>query len=107
MREMRKRGREKRADQKDLDNELAKIERAAMRQYMKDDASGSSAQPAAAVPADRAARLAELEQKIETTKLLARGGGALPDGWRMVSNPDGRIFYMHNQTGKLPILLPD
>ena len=106
LKEMRVRAREKGKDKKELEGELAKIERAALKQYQRDDAGSASSSSDARRPrdpeaGDRAARLAALEAQIEASKLLRSGvgPGGLPVGWRMQSNPDGVVYYEHIPTG--------
>lgn len=116
MRDMRKRGRDRRADEKELSREMEKIEREAMKQYMKEDArgpradaggasGGGPASASATAPsgggADRALRMAELEAKIKAAKGLPSGtAGPPPPGWRVQANPDGRFYYVHQSTGE-------
>ena len=111
MKDMRKRGRERRHEEQEVSRELQKIERDAMRQYMKDAGPGPRSGGGGAVaavgggPADRAARLAELEARLASAKQQQLGGAAFgsaaggaaggkalppPDGWRVKANPDGR-----------------
>ena len=64
LKEMRVRAREKGKDKKELEGELAKIERAALKQYQRDDAGSASSSSDARRPrdpeaGDRAARLEE------------------------------------------------
>jgi len=105
LREMRKRGRERRAEQHELNAELAKIERSAKAAFEQQDGGGGARLGTAAAPAagDRATRLAELEHTIHAAKLLQRGDAsrALPPGWRMRSNPDGKVYYVNESTGEV------
>lgn len=107
LKDMRKRGREKRAQDSEVQRELEKIERNAMKDYMAQDIAGMGArQPAAAMPADQAAKLAELEAKISADRMArafqaAGGGQALPPGWAAMTNPDGKVYYEHAATGAI------
>ena len=107
LRDMRMRGRERRIEQSDLQKELDKIERNALKDYMHHDVA-KEARPAAKaeVPADRAARLAELEARMTADRMArafsaAAGGGALPAGWRAMTNPDGKVFFMNDENGAM------
>ena len=90
-----------------MQRELEKIERNAMKDYMAQDIAGMGArQPAAAMPADQAAKLAELEAKISADRMArafqaAGGGQALPPGWAAMTNPDGKVYYEHAATGAI------
>ena len=109
LKDMRMRGREKRKQDGDFKREMEKIERNAMKDYMAQDVAGMpAAHPAAAaaVPADRAARLAELEARISADKMArafetAGGGAALPPGWAALTNPDGKVYYEHAASGAI------
>jgi hypothetical protein len=107
LKDMRKRGREKRIDREEEAKEMAKLERAAMKDYLAHDAPGGIPPPRrAVVPEDRAARLAELEARISQDRMArasqAAGGGVpLPPGWRAATNPDGKPYYVHDATGKM------
>ena len=108
LKDMRIRGRERRIEKDDMAKEMQKIERAAMKDYLAQDASGMPAprRDAPVVPADRAARLAELEARITSDRLArastaASGGVALPPGWRAATNPDGKVYYVHDTTGAM------
>ena len=68
LKDMRKRGRERRVEESDLEKELAKIEKSAMKDYVKHDIAAQP-QPTAVVPAERAARLAELEAQISADRM--------------------------------------
>jgi hypothetical protein len=74
LKEMRVRAREKGKDKKELEGELAKIERAALQQYQRDDVAGSSEarRPRDPEAGDRASRLAALEARQHGRSLLAR-----------------------------------
>ena len=107
LRDMRMRGRERRIEQSDLQKEMDKIERNALKDYMHHDVA-KEARPAAKaeVPADRAARLAELEARMTADRMArafsaAAGGGALPAGWRAMTNPDGKVFFMNDENGAM------
>ena len=105
LKDMRKRGRERRADESDLQKELAKIEKNAMKDYMAQDVERMPP-VRTAVPAERAARLAELEAQISTDRLAraaaaTTGGRSLPAGWRAATNPDGRVYYVHDASGAM------
>ena len=108
LREMRKRGRERKVEQNELERELAKIERSAMRDYIQHDRAGKPLHTAAASGAGmsdhRASRLAQLEAQISSDRLkratsAAAAGAELPSGWRAETNPDGKVFYLHDETG--------
>ena len=103
MRDMRKRGRERRAEEAELSKEMQKIERDALRQHLREDCHpgtkpGSAAGPSQPPP-DRAKRIAELEEQIRA----AREGkaAASKSGWRAVTNPDGKIYYVKPETGEM------
>eukprot|EP00965_Chrysotila_dentata_P054739 1817650-Pleurochrysis_carterae.AAC.2 len=103
---MRKRGRERRQDQQELDKELSKIERQAMKQFLRDDAGANAAHATKGLPAkapadppDRAARLAQLEATINAAKLL-KSAPQLPSGWRACTNPDGKVYYTNDASGE-------
>ena len=74
LKEMRVRAREKGKDKKELEGELAKIERAALQQYQRDDVAGSSEarRPRDPEAGDRADRLKALEAWQHGRSLLAR-----------------------------------
>ena len=77
LKEMRVRAREKGKDKKELEGELAKIERAALKQYQRDDAGSASSSSDARRPrdpeaGDRTARLAALEAWRHGRSPLAR-----------------------------------
>ena len=103
LKDMRMKARERGKEQKELQGELAKIEREALKQYQRQDAAGASSGARAPPPesADRTARLAALEAQIQASKLLRSGvgPGGLPLGWRMQTNPDGAVYYEHIETG--------
>ena len=108
LREMRKRGRERKVEQNELERELAKIERSAMRDHIQQDLAGKPLSTAAAsvqgISDHRASRLAQLEAQISSDRLkrateAATAGVELPSGWRAETNPDGQVFYMHDETG--------
>lgn len=120
LRDMRKRGRERRIEREDVQKELERVERTAMKEYMAQDAgkeeqrqasasaaaAQQQAQHAGPSAADRAARLAELQAKISGDRLaraFAAGGTVdatpLPSGWRATTSPDGRMYYVHDATG--------
>ena len=107
LRDMRKRGRERRHEESDLQKELNKIEKNAMKDYMHHDvAKEPQATKRAEVPADRAARLMELEAAMTSDRMsrafqVVAGGTALPPGWRAMTNPDGKVFYMHDESGAI------
>lgn len=88
-----------------------------MQSYLRDDAGGGArvgaggrlggagaggGAPSSEHP-DRAARLAELEAKIQTARQLPSASGMPtgppPEGWRVKCNPDGKFYYVHNETG--------
>ena len=103
MRDMRKRGRERRAEEAELSKEMQKIERDALRQHLREDCHpgtkpGSAAGPSQPPP-DRAKRIAELEEQIRA----AREGkaAASKSGWRAVTNPDGKVYYVKPETGEM------
>lgn len=105
LRDMRKRGRERRIEESEVQKEIAKIERNAMKDYMHHDV---AREPRAQVApsADRAARLAELEAKMSADRMArafnaATGGTALPSGWSVMTNPDGKVFYLNEATGAM------
>jgi len=113
MKDMRTRGRERRAEENEVSKEMEKIEREAMKQYITADGGGSHAGAGgaaraapsgggggAAASADRASRLAELEAKIKAARELPSGAvGPPPPGWKVKANPDGRFYYIHEVTG--------
>ena len=108
LKDMRMRGRERRQADSELSRELAKIERNAMKDYMAQDAPGHppAGKPPPVVPADRAARMAELEARLSADKLARAtaaetSGAVLPQGWRVLTNPDGQVYYEHEQTGAI------
>uniref|UniRef100_A0A7S4C0A3 WW domain-containing protein n=1 Tax=Chrysotila carterae TaxID=13221 RepID=A0A7S4C0A3_CHRCT len=112
LKEMRKRGRERRQDQQELDKELSKIERQAMKQFLRDDAGANAAHATKGLPAkapadppDRAARLAQLEATINAAKLL-KSAPQLPSGWRACTNPDGKVYYTNDASGEMSWELP-
>ena len=77
LKEMRVRAREKGQDKKELEGELAKIERAALKQYQRDDAGSASSSSDARRPrdpeaGDRTARLAALQAWRHGRSPLAR-----------------------------------
>ena len=108
LRDMRKRGREKRNEDSEVQKELKKIEREALKDYMHHDLAKEPRAPPAgsALPANHGARLAEIEQRITANRMerafnAAAGGSALPPGWRAMTNPDGKVFYMHDASGAI------
>jgi WW domain-binding protein 4 len=112
MRDMRQRGRERRADEKDLNREMEKIEQEAMKQYLKEDArgprsdagsasgSGAAGGSASGSGVDRVSRMAELDAKIKAARQLTSGSAGPPPGWRVQANPDGRFYYVNQSTGE-------
>lgn len=109
LRDMRKRGRERRIENDATAKELAKIEREAMKQYQREDImghAGAGAHPQ--LSEERAARLAQLEAtmtkvKQERAAMLETAAyrAVLPDGWEESFNPDGKRFYIHTRTGQV------
>ena len=104
---MRKRGREKRIEDSNVQKELSKIERNALKDYMHHDlAREPRAPPASTLPANHAARLAEIEQRLTANRMerafnAAACGSTLPPGWRAMTNPDGKVFYVHDASGAM------
>ena len=105
------RGRERRHEKNDVEKEMAKIEREAMKQYLREDVAGmpgnGAASSGAPVSAEHAARLAELEDQMARDR-LDRSSGAddpdgagLADGWEASTNPDGKTYYLHSETGEV------
>jgi hypothetical protein len=111
LRDMRKRGRERRIEKSDVEKELAKIEREAMKQHMREDVVGMGARSAGpALSADHAARLAALEEQMAHDKQLRTAGSTVDSeagsellraGWEAGTNPDGKTFYTHLETGAM------
>jgi len=108
LRDMRKRGRDRRIEKDDTAKELAKIEREAMKQYQREDVCGYAGAGAAGPPPSeqRAARLAQLEatmararQEREERLAASASASGLPFGWEEAVNPDGKTFYTHTATG--------
>lgn len=109
LKDMRRRGRERRQENSDLEKELAKIERSAMKDYMAQDVvkDAGPTRPPTKAQVDHAGRLAELEAKISSDRLARARAAAfasdasaqLPAGWSAATNPDGQVYYLHEQTG--------
>lgn len=121
LKDMRIRGRENRKEKQEVDREMARIEREANKAFVAQDVQGQAGKkPPPQVPADRAARLAELERQIAEDRLARRAaaglalptaaagggggsgdgaGGPLPRGWHTATNPDGKTYYTHDETG--------
>ena len=114
LKDMRMRGRERRQEQSEMDREMQKIERAAMKSFLTQDAEGlARPKPPAqsALPVNHAARLAELQARISSDQLArasaaAAGGSSLPPGWRAACNPDGKVYYVHDETAAMQWTAP-
>ena len=86
---------------------MERIEQEAMQKYLKEDSRSQGSSSIARSPgtfegaADRSLRLAELEAKIKAARELPRGiAPPLLPGWRAQTNPDGRVYYVNENTGE-------
>ena len=95
LKEMRVRAREKGKDKKELEGELAKIERAALKQYQRDDVAGSSEarRPRDPDAGDRASRLAALEVWPHGRSLLVARRSSEWAAWR--GQPGAEVTERH------------
>lgn len=95
LKEMRIRAREKGKDKKELEGELAKIERAALKQYQRDDVAGSSEarRPRDPDAGDRASRLAALEVWPHDRSLLVARRSSEWAAWR--GQPGAEVTERH------------
>ena len=107
LRETRKRGREQRQENSEMAKEMAKIERAALKDYVAHDIAGVARPRVPAGNAKHEAMREEIEQRIrdqQQARALEQQQQVpvpthLPSGWRMASGPDGRPYYVHDETG--------
>ncbi|KAL3906588.1 MAG: hypothetical protein SGPRY_010495, partial [Prymnesium sp.] len=103
LRDMRKRGRERRVERDETAREIARIEREAAKQHQREDKMGMAGQGVAAPLSEaRAERMAQLEASMAEAKQQreeARALSALPHGWSEAVNPDGKSFYTHLASG--------